>query len=93
MDSSLPNLASLPDETVAAKKAPYTPDIGTVLNNIGLVVERLDAIEERLDRVAGGVNTIGEMMNKVAEGFDQVMQTVQKGGLGALLGGMMGGKK
>lgn len=55
--------------------------------------DRLSAIEKRLDSLSQGVNTIGGMMNNVAESFDQIMQQVQKGGIGALLGGMMGGKK
>jgi len=55
--------------------------------------ERLKRIEERLDAVAGVDNTIGGMMNQVADTFAQIMEQVQKGGIGSLLGGMMGGKK
>lgn len=62
--------------------------------------ERLKTIDERQEEIYAsiqgvktGVNTIGEMMNSVAEAFDQIMQKVQQGGLGSLLGGFMGGKK
>lgn len=61
-----------------------------------LVLRRLDDIDEKLEALAAlkeGVNTIGTMMNAVAETFDGLMQQVQKGGIGALLGGFMGGKK
>lgn len=57
------------------------------------ILERLDSIEATLDGVRNGVNTIGGMMNAVAEQFDQMMQKVNSGGLGAILGGLMGGNK
>jgi hypothetical protein len=64
------------------------------------VTMRLTAIEEALaaqakitEGIRTGVNTIGEMMNGVADAFGQMMEQVNKGGIGALLGGMMGGKK
>jgi hypothetical protein len=60
----------------------------------------MDCLNRRLDRIEGdiaglkeGVNTIGVMMNSVAEAFDTIMQKVNEGGIGALLGGFMGGKK
>ena len=52
--------------------------------------QRLDEIEAKLDALAVGVNTIGEMMNTVADGFEQTMEKVNQGGIGALLGGLMG---
>lgn len=57
------------------------------------VLTRLEIIEADIAGLKDGVNTIGVMMNQVAEAFDQVMQKVNEGGLGALLGGIMGGKK
>ena len=57
------------------------------------VLRRLEAIESTQDNLKDGVNTIGGMMNSVAEAFDNIMQKVNEGGIGALLGGMMGGKK
>jgi hypothetical protein len=48
---------------------------------------------KKLDALTEGVNTIGTMMNQVADAFGQIMAQVQKGGLGAILGGVMGGKK
>lgn len=63
------------------------------------VLARLNAIEaaqklqgELLDKLVEGVNNIGGMMNEVADAFGQVMDQVSKGGIGALLGGMMGKK-
>jgi hypothetical protein len=57
------------------------------------VMERLDRIEAVQKSQSQGINTIGEMMNSVAAAFDQIMQQVKQGGIGALLGGMMGGNK
>jgi hypothetical protein len=54
---------------------------------------RLENIEGDIAGLKEGVNTIGVMMNSVAEAFDTIMQKVNEGGIGALLGGFMGGKK
>lgn len=68
----------------------YASDETQVLSDINV---RLDRIEKTIEGLREGVNTIGGMMNGVAEAFDQIMQQVQKGGIGALLGGFMGGNK
>lgn len=65
-------------------------DNALLLSDINL---RLDRIEKTVEGLRDGVNTIGSMMNGVAEAFDQIMGQVQKGGIGALLGGFMGGNK
>lgn len=57
------------------------------------VLARLEAQTATLEGVRQGVNTIGEMMNGIADAFGQIMVKVEKGGIGALLGGFMGGKK
>lgn len=67
----------------------YTTDEPSLVE----VLTRLEIIEADIAGLKDGVNTIGVMMNQVAEAFDQVMQKVNEGGLGALLGGIMGGKK
>ena len=64
-------------------------DLFTVLHRIE---NKLDALTGTTDGVRTGVNTIGEMMNSIADAVGQVMQKVNQGGIGALLGGMMGGK-
>lgn len=63
------------------------------------ILGRLNAIEaaqmvqsETLEKLREGVNSIGGMMNDVADAFGQIMEQVSKGGIGALLGGMMGKK-
>ena len=56
------------------------------------VIERLERIEQSIEGLKTGVNTIGQMMNSVAEAFDGIMQKVNQGGIGALLGNLMGGK-
>lgn len=63
------------------------------------ILTRLNAIEAAqmaqgkvLEGIRDGVNTIGGMMNDVADAFGQIMDQVSKGGIGALLGGMMGKK-
>lgn len=56
------------------------------------VIERLECIEQSIEGLKTGVNTIGQMMNSVAEAFDGIMQKVNQGGIGALLGNLMGGK-
>lgn len=65
-------------------------DEAAILSDINL---RLSRMEEKQAALADGVNTIGAMMNQVADAFGQIMEQVNKGGIGALLGGMMGGKK
>lgn len=65
-------------------------DEAEILSDMNL---RLERIEKTVESLREGVNTIGVMMNNVAGAFDNIMQTVNKGGLGALLGGIMGGKK
>lgn len=65
---------------------PSTPFEAEVLN-------RLTAIEETQEALKEGTNTIGTMMNGVSEAFGQIMTQIQKGGIGALLGGMMGKKE
>lgn len=87
---------------------PYegTDSEGSVVNDTDQLSTKLDRINKRLDAIEAatiaikmaqnaqrdGINTIGEMMNSVASAFDQIMQKVNQGGIGALLGGMMGGK-
>lgn len=78
------------DEAVTVDQNVYSGD---------LIVGRLNAIEaaqmvqgELLDKLVEGVNNIGGMMNEVADAFGQIMDQVSKGGIGALLGGMMGKK-
>lgn len=56
------------------------------------VIRRLDEQDKVINGLKDGVNTIGGMMNSVAEAFDQIMQKVNQGGIGALLGGFLGGK-
>lgn len=78
------------DEAVTADQNVYSGD---------QIVSRLNAIEaaqmvqgELLNKLVEGVNNIGGMMNEVADAFGQIMEQVSKGGIGALLGGMMGKK-
>lgn len=54
---------------------------------------RLAVIELTQEALKEGTNTIGTMMNGVSEAFGQIMTQIQKGGIGALLGGMMGKKE
>lgn len=54
---------------------------------------RLLRMEATLDSLREGVNTIGEMMNQVATVFDDLADKVKSGGIGALIGGFMGGNK
>lgn len=76
-------------------------DEAMILSDMNLRLERIEktveskflVVNEKLEALISGVNTIGGMMNQVAEAFDNIMQTVNKGGIGALLGGFMGGKK
>lgn len=69
---------------------PGAGDTAQLLSDMNL---RLERIENTQNALKEGVNLIGGMMNQVAEAFDQIMQKVQTGGIGALLGGMMGGQK
>jgi len=60
---------------------------------LAAIEQTLAAHTQTLDALRVGVNTIGEMMNGVADAFGQIMAQVQQGGLGAILGNVMGGKK
>lgn len=64
-------------------------DTAHLLSDMNL---RLERIEKTQNALKDGVNMIGDMMNGVAAAFDQIMQKVQSGGVGALLSGFMGGK-
>lgn len=78
------------DEVQAYTVSDYITDESAILSDMNL---RLERIEKTVNGLRDGVNTIGQMMNGVADAFGQVMEQVQKGGIGALLGGMMGGNK
>lgn len=70
------------------------PDMfGMVWERLNEMDERLISMEATLEAIKGGVNVIGEMMNQVAIVFDGLAEKVKQGGVGALLGGLMGGKK
>lgn len=84
----------------STEDSPEEPDyVDQTVYSGDMILRRLNAIEaaqkvqaETLDGIRTGVNTIGAMMNEVADAFGQVMEQVSKGGIGALLGGMMGKK-
>lgn len=95
----------MPDEfTIPSYEG--TDGEGSMVNDTDHLSTKLDRINKRLDAIEAdtiaikmaqnaqrdGINTIGEMMNSVASAFDQIMLKVNQGGIGALLGGMMGGK-
>lgn len=93
-ETGLPVSENEPSATSDAY-VPYTvtypvTDEAAILSDMN---ERLHRMEQTLEGLKGGVNTIGTMMNNVAEAFDQVVQKVNQGGIGALLGGFMGGNK
>jgi hypothetical protein len=71
----------------------YDDSVGGELSEFEQIKLRLENIEGDIAGLKEGVNTIGVMMNSVAEAFDTIMQKVNEGGIGALLGGFMGGKK
>lgn len=79
------------DATEATPAAPVPAETSQTFEEA--VLSRLSAIEATQEGLRAGVNTIGAMMNDVANAFGQIMEQVNKGGIGALLGGMMGGKK
>jgi hypothetical protein len=80
-----------PDEPVGVLTDTEYHDL--VLNRLELMSDIQSAQNNRIDALANGVNTIGQMMNEVANAFGQIMEQIQKGGIGGLLGSVMGGKK
>lgn len=80
----------------AEEPVPYTvtdygaDDSARLLSDINL---RLERIEHTVNGLKDGVNTIGEMMNQVADMFSDMVNKVNSGGIGALLGNLMGGNK
>jgi hypothetical protein len=85
-----------PESTPVVRGFDYEDDDmepGPLLTEFEELKLRLDNIEGDIAGLKEGVNTIGVMMNSVAEAFDTIMQKVNEGGIGALLGGFMGGKK
>lgn len=71
----------------------YTSYVTDEAELLSVVVKRLDSIEAIQKSQSDGINTIGQMMNSVASAFDAIMTKVNEGGIGALLGGFMGGNK
>jgi hypothetical protein len=78
------------DETTYAAPADATNVL--ILARLDSISTRLTAIESTQDALKEGTNTIGAMMNGVSEAFANIMEQIQKGGIGSLLGGMMGKK-
>jgi len=82
------------DDMETERPTPYTvsdpiTDEAAILSDINM---RLDRIEKTMEAQTQGINTIGDMMNHVATLFDDLAGKVKQGGIGALLGGIMGGK-
>jgi hypothetical protein len=67
-----------------------TPDM--IHEQLITINSRLAVIELTQEALKEGTNTIGTMMNGVSEAFANIMEQIQKGGIGGLLGGMMGKK-
>jgi hypothetical protein len=63
-----------------------------IFNKLTGIESRLYSIELTQEALKEGTNTIGTMMNGVSEAFANIMEQIQKGGIGGLLGGMMGKK-
>lgn len=83
---------SEPEVLLSTVEDQTTDDTDTYAPTLADVYDRLEALEHTVDGMREGINTIGQMMNAVGDMFSDMVNKVNQGGIGALVGNLIGKK-